>query len=165
MQSLPCTLIPPLLPNTRSTPFALDCSALLLAVRWLQLKMLRSFAQSPARQTAYFSRRVLSTTRNTRAVAAAAPRLTTSTPLFSSSSLAKRAVTSTNQNLTSRALSSDSDQKNKKKSADKDGSDTKEIVLTPGEQVAAASRITMWVGVSIFAGFCAYFIGKELIPT
>lgn len=134
--------------------------------------MLRSIAQSPARQTAssmYFSRRVLSTTRNSRVVAsatAAAPRLTTSTPLFSSSSLPKRAVTSTNQNLTSRALSSEADKKSgKKEGADKDGSETKEIVMTPGEQVAAASRLTMWFGISVFAGFCAYYIGKELIPT
>jgi hypothetical protein len=53
----------------------------------------------------------------------------------------------------------------KKEGADKDGSDTKEIVMTPGEQVAAASRITMWFGISIFASVCAYYIGKELIPT
>jgi hypothetical protein len=127
--------------------------------------MLRSIAQSPARKTAssvYFSRRVLSTTRNTN-TQLVAPRLTTATPLFSSSSLAKRAVTSTNQNLTSRALSSEA--KDPKKEGAKDGSDTKEIVMTPGEQVAAASRVTMWFGISIFAGVCAYFIGKELIPT
>jgi hypothetical protein len=126
--------------------------------------MLRSIAQSPARQTVssrYFSRRVLSTTRNAQVVA---PRLTTATPLFSSSSLSKRAVTSTNQNLTSRALSSEAKDP-KKEGADKDGSDTKEIVMTPGEQVAAASRVTMWFGISIFASVCAYYIGKELIPT
>jgi hypothetical protein len=93
-----------------------------------------------------------------------APRLTTATPLFSSSSLSKRAVTSTNQNLTSRSLSSEAKDP-KKEGADKDGSDTKEIVMTPGEQVAAASRVTMWFGISIFASVCAYYIGKELIPT
>jgi hypothetical protein len=93
-----------------------------------------------------------------------APRLTTATPLFSSSSLSKRAVTSTNQNLTSRALSSEAKDP-KKEGADKDGSDTKEIVMTPGEQVAAASRVTLWFGISIFASVCAYYIGKELIPT
>jgi hypothetical protein len=132
--------------------------------------MLRSIAQSPARQTVsskYFARRVLSTTRNTNSgvVAASAPRLTTATPLFSSSALSKRAVASTNQNLASRALSSDAKDPKKDSGADKDGSDTKEIVMTPGEQVAAASRVTMWFGISIFAGFCAYYIGKELIPT
>ena len=43
--------------------------------------------------------------------------------------------------------------------------DTKEIVLTPGQKVAAASRLTMWAGIFAFACGCAYFIGKELIPT
>ena len=41
----------------------------------------------------------------------------------------------------------------------------REIVLTPGEQVAAASRLTMWGGIFLFASVCAYYIGKELIPT
>lgn len=98
-------------------------------------------------------------------VTSSTARLTTATPLFSSSSLSKRAVTSTNQNLASRALSSEAKDPKKDAGADKDGSDTKEIVMTPGEQVAAASRVTMWFGISIFAGVCAYYIGKELIPT
>lgn len=51
-----------------------------------------------------------------------------------------------------------------KKEGDGDD-DTKEIVLTPGEQVVAASRLTMWAGIFGFAVACAYFIGKELIPT
>jgi len=46
-----------------------------------------------------------------------------------------------------------------------DDPDTKEIVLTPGQKVAAASRLTMWTGIFGFACACAYFIGKELIPT
>ena len=46
-----------------------------------------------------------------------------------------------------------------------DDPDTKEIVLTPGQKVAAASRLTMWAGIFSFACACAYFIGKELIPT
>lgn len=46
-----------------------------------------------------------------------------------------------------------------------DNDDTKEIVLTPGQKVAAASRLTMWAGIFGFACACAYFIGKELIPT
>lgn len=46
-----------------------------------------------------------------------------------------------------------------------DGEETKEIVLTPGQKVAAASRLTMWAGIFAFACGCAYFIGKELIPT
>lgn len=46
-----------------------------------------------------------------------------------------------------------------------DPDDTKEIVLTPGQKVAAASRLTMWAGIFAFACGCAYFIGRELIPT
>ena len=43
--------------------------------------------------------------------------------------------------------------------------DTKEIVLTPGQTVVAASRLTMWVGIFGFACACAYYIGRELFPT
>lgn len=42
---------------------------------------------------------------------------------------------------------------------------TQEIVLTPGEKVVAGTRLTMWAGATVFASFCAYYIGKELIPT
>ena len=42
---------------------------------------------------------------------------------------------------------------------------TQEIVLTPGEQVVAASRLGVWAAVGMFALACAYYIGKELIPT
>lgn len=42
---------------------------------------------------------------------------------------------------------------------------TKEIVLTPGEKVVAATRLTMWAGIAVFACACAYYIGAELIPT
>lgn len=44
-----------------------------------------------------------------------------------------------------------------------DGS--KEIVLTPGQKVVAATQISMYVGIAILACACAYYIGKELIPT
>jgi hypothetical protein len=44
-------------------------------------------------------------------------------------------------------------------------SDSKEIVLTPGETVVAASRLTMWAGIAVFAAACAYYIIMELIPT
>jgi hypothetical protein len=43
--------------------------------------------------------------------------------------------------------------------------DANEIMLTPGEQVVAASRLTMWAGIGVFALVCAFYIGKELIPT
>ena len=42
---------------------------------------------------------------------------------------------------------------------------SKEIVLTPGEQVVAAGRLTMWAGIGVFALCCAYYIGVELFPT
>jgi len=43
--------------------------------------------------------------------------------------------------------------------------ETKELVLTPGQKVAVASRLTMWAGMFGVACICAYYIGKELIPT
>jgi import inner membrane translocase subunit TIM21 len=46
-----------------------------------------------------------------------------------------------------------------------DGSDRTEIVLTPGQKVAAGSRLFMFGGLFLFAGTCGYFILKELIPT
>ena len=46
-----------------------------------------------------------------------------------------------------------------------DGSDRTDIVLTPGQKVAAGSRLFMFGGLFLFAGTCAYFIMKELIPT
>lgn len=68
-----------------------------------------------------------------------------------------------------RALSSSAGKGEEKKSqtagGEEDAADTKEIVLTPGEKVAAAGRLTFWVGVGVFASACAYFIGKELLPT
>jgi import inner membrane translocase subunit TIM21 len=62
-----------------------------------------------------------------------------------------------------RSLSSKANEEPPK--TDNDDPDTKEIVLTPGQKVAAASRLTMWTGIFGFACVCAYFIGKELIPT
>jgi hypothetical protein len=43
--------------------------------------------------------------------------------------------------------------------------DANELVLTPGEQVVLASRLTMWAGIAAFASVCAYFIIRELMPT
>lgn len=40
-----------------------------------------------------------------------------------------------------------------------------ELVLTPGEKVVAGTRLFFWAGALSFAGVCAYYIGKELIPT
>jgi len=63
--------------------------------------------------------------------------------------------------------SSGSEQPKKEKTSTYGGADddTKEIVLTPGEKVVVASRLGMWAGIFAFASVCAYYIGKELIPT
>lgn len=66
----------------------------------------------------------------------------------------------------SRALSSQSNGGKEEASKNKvEDEDTKEIVLTPGQQVAAVSRLTMWAGIFGFALVCGYYILKELIPT
>ena len=49
-------------------------------------------------------------------------------------------------------------------SASPDG-DSSEIVLTPGEKVVAGTQLAFWGGALCFASVCAYYIGKELIPT
>lgn len=60
-----------------------------------------------------------------------------------------------------RALSSEG----KKKKKEKEEEMTQEIVLTPGEKVVAGTRLTMWAAAAALASVCAYYIGKELIPT
>ena len=69
-----------------------------------------------------------------------------------------------------RALSTEkkeggADDPKKEKTTGADDDETKEIVLTPGEKVVVASRLGMWAGIAAFAAVCAYYIGKELIPT
>lgn len=80
---------------------------------------------------------------------------------FHNNSISKQLLAPLVSTLGVRSLSSQEPPKNN----DGDPSDTKEIVLTPGQKVAAASRLTMWAGIFAFACTCAYFIGKELIPT
>jgi len=62
-----------------------------------------------------------------------------------------------------RALSSEGKKKESPKGDEEEM--TQEIVLTPGEKVVAGTRLTMWAAAAVFASFCAYYIGKELIPT
>lgn len=74
------------------------------------------------------------------------------------------------RSLSSNANANNDNQQETKKNTKTDGGegsddDTKEIVLTPGEQVVAVTRLTMWAGIAVFACACAYYIGKELIPT
>ena len=68
--------------------------------------------------------------------------------------------------LAVRALSTDKEppKKNPEESSG-DEDTTKEIVLTPGQKVAAATRLTFWAGIGVFAAACAYYIGMELVPT
>lgn len=64
--------------------------------------------------------------------------------------------------------SSTSNQKdtNNKSSGEPGGEPTsQEMVLTPGEKVVAGTRLFFWAGALSFASVCAYYIGKELIPT
>lgn len=42
---------------------------------------------------------------------------------------------------------------------------TNEIVLTPGQKVAAGTQLTLWFGAFVAAVTCAYYIGKELFPS
>ncbi|KAG7341308.1 TIM21 domain containing protein [Nitzschia inconspicua] len=73
-----------------------------------------------------------------------------------------------------RALSSQANNEKQEPDKKKDGTGndkdnnndtTSEIVLTPGEKVVAATRLSMWLGILAFASVCAYYIGKELLPT
>jgi import inner membrane translocase subunit TIM21 len=40
-----------------------------------------------------------------------------------------------------------------------------EIILTPGEKVVVGTRLTIWAAALVFAGACAYYIGRELFPS
>ncbi|KAI2510535.1 hypothetical protein MHU86_3803 [Fragilaria crotonensis] len=64
-----------------------------------------------------------------------------------------------------RFLSSESPKGDAKQSKENNPDDENSIMLTPGEKVVAASRLTMWAGAAVFAAVCAFYIGRELIPT
>eukprot|EP00529_Nitzschia_sp_RCC80_P029796 CAMPEP_0113489626 /NCGR_PEP_ID=MMETSP0014_2-20120614/26625_1 /TAXON_ID=2857 /ORGANISM="Nitzschia sp." /LENGTH=316 /DNA_ID=CAMNT_0000383367 /DNA_START=240 /DNA_END=1190 /DNA_ORIENTATION=+ /assembly_acc=CAM_ASM_000159 len=108
--------------------------------------------------------------------AASTPRLKAASTMMRSNFHNQRVLVSlSSSNIFWRTLSSNAnvnnDSNKKEKSSEEkagggDGDEeTKEIVLTPGEQVVAATRLTMWAGIFVFACACAYYIGKELIPT
>jgi import inner membrane translocase subunit TIM21 len=70
--------------------------------------------------------------------------------------------------LTTRYFSdkkSSTDQSEERQDPNADGSNRNDIVLTPGQKVVAGTRLTLWAGALLFAGTCAYYIGKELLPT
>lgn len=65
-----------------------------------------------------------------------------------------------------RALSSNSSDEKKGSTNSSSNSGVEDsLVLTPGEKVVAGTRLTMFAGLFVFGSFCAYYIGKELIPT
>lgn len=71
-------------------------------------------------------------------------------------------------NITGRSMaSSTSGEKKTSEKAHADGEEatSNEIVLTPGEKVVVGTRLFFWAGAFAFASVCAYYIGKELIPT
>jgi len=81
-----------------------------------------------------------------------------------SSGMALRAFSSSNTNKDTSSKQSTNDQESgdKKKPDDEE---TSELVLTPGQQVVMAGRLTMWAGIAAFAAVCAYYIIRELMPT
>jgi len=52
-----------------------------------------------------------------------------------------------------------------KSSSTGNGENSSEMILTPGQKVVAGTRLTLWGGAFCFAAACAFFIGKELMPT
>lgn len=78
-----------------------------------------------------------------------------------------RALSSSPGGSSGKEESSSSSSSSKKGAGGDVGDDdaTKEIVLTPGQKVVAASRLGMWAGILGFALVCGYYIAKELIPT
>eukprot|EP00970_Alexandrium_tamarense_P004322 scaffold721_cov202-Alexandrium_tamarense.AAC.29 len=71
---------------------------------------------------------------------------------------------------TSSSTNSSGGQKDKASSEKTTGTEgeepmSQEIVLTPGEKVVVGTRLFFWAGAFAFASVCAYYIGKELIPT
>ena len=81
--------------------------------------------------------------------------------LYGLSSLAVRT-------LSSNAGNGGGDKKSEGAASSGEGGDdatSNEIVLTPGQKVVAGTRLTMWAGIFCFATACAYYIGKELLPT
>jgi len=65
-----------------------------------------------------------------------------------------------------RRVFSSSEKKNSgSENSQQDDATSNEIVLTPGEKVQVGGRLLLWSVVGVFAAGCAYFIGKELIPT
>lgn len=48
---------------------------------------------------------------------------------------------------------------------DGSGDSTELATLTPGEKVVVGSRLALWAGIAVFASACAFYIGRELLPS
>lgn len=66
---------------------------------------------------------------------------------------------------TTRRFQSTEGEKAKSDGKKKEGEDEDALVLTPGQKVVVAGRLTLWAGIAAFATVCAYFIIRELMPT
>ena len=60
---------------------------------------------------------------------------------------------------------SDQPPTDKSKSDGQEKVENTDLVLTPGQKVVAASRLSLYLGMGAAAVACLYYIGKELIPT
>ena len=76
--------------------------------------------------------------------------------------LALRSTSSSTSNKDTKSQSTDGNNTNPEGGGEPT---SQEIVLTPGEKVVAGTRLFFWGGALTFASICAYYIGKELLPT
>ena len=60
---------------------------------------------------------------------------------------------------------SSNNQKTQSSASKEDPSSSQELVLTPGEKVVVGTRLSIYAGAFVLASCCAYYIGKELLPT
>jgi len=69
------------------------------------------------------------------------------------------------QSIAVRTMASSSNKKETSNQSSDSADSSSEIVLTPGEKVVAGTRLFFWAGAFGFASICAFYIGKELLPT
>ncbi|KAL7485879.1 hypothetical protein ACHAW6_011478 [Cyclotella cf. meneghiniana] len=93
-------------------------------------------------------------------------------PLYRSLNHGRMSTRTFPRSLAIRSTSSSTGEKKstaEKQSTGEPGADgeptSQEIVLTPGEKVVVGTRLFFWAGALAFASVCAYYIGKELLPT
>ena len=82
-----------------------------------------------------------------------------------SSSTAIRAASSSSANENKKTTTNDNNTTQSTNNSGEEPPTSQEIVLTPGEKVVVGTRLFFWAGALSFASVCAYYIGKELLPT